>query len=113
LRNWKEEQQMGTTIARYLKTAGEALQKAGPYMLIEIILPGGTLIALLLFLCRRGDRSAASPALARARLLVDRVRARLWDLVLVLVPDDIATIVGNGEGGERDGLEPLAMGPSR
>ncbi len=104
---------MGTTIARYLKTAGAAVQKAGPYMLIEIILPGGTLIALLLFLYRRGDWKAVSSTMARARQLADRVVARLWDLVLVLVPDDVAAVLGSDGDGERDGLEPLAMGPSR
>jgi len=37
-------------------------EKAGPYLLLEILLPGGTLLALLLFLYRRrklskiGDR---------------------------------------------------------
>ena len=28
-------------------------QKLGPYLLLEILLPGGTLLALLLFLYRR------------------------------------------------------------
>ena len=28
-------------------------QKAGPYLMLEILLPGGTLLALLLFLYRR------------------------------------------------------------
>ena len=28
-------------------------QTAGPYLLLEIVLPGGTLLALLLFLCQR------------------------------------------------------------
>ena len=28
-------------------------QKAGPYLMLEILLPGGTLLALLLFLCQR------------------------------------------------------------
>jgi hypothetical protein len=29
-------------------------QRAGPYLLIEAVLPGGTLLALLLYLYRRG-----------------------------------------------------------
>jgi hypothetical protein len=29
-------------------------QKAGPYLMLEMLLPGGTLLALLLFLYRRG-----------------------------------------------------------
>ena len=50
-------------------------QNAGPYILLEVLLPGGTLFALLLFLYRRGPSGmgwgaqraadAALPALAR------------------------------------------------
>lgn len=29
-------------------------RKVGPYLMLEILLPGGTLLALLLFLHRRG-----------------------------------------------------------
>ena len=32
-------------------------QKAGPYLMVEMLLPGGTLLALLLFLCRSRIRS--------------------------------------------------------
>ena len=28
-------------------------QKAGPYLLVAILVPGGTLLALLLFMCQR------------------------------------------------------------
>ena len=31
------------------------LPRMGPYVLVEIVLPGGTLLALLLYLYRRGD----------------------------------------------------------
>jgi hypothetical protein len=33
---------------------GRLVQKAGPYLLLEMVLPGGTLLALLLFLHQRG-----------------------------------------------------------
>jgi hypothetical protein len=45
-----------------LETLRRVCEKAGPYLLLEIFLPGGTLLALLLFLYRRrklgrtGDR---------------------------------------------------------
>ena len=29
-------------------------QKIGPYLMLELLMPGGTLLALLLFLYRRG-----------------------------------------------------------
>lgn len=37
-------------------------QKAGPYLLLEILLPGGTLFALLLFLYRRTPIRVPLPA---------------------------------------------------
>ena len=35
----------------------ETLKKLGPYLAIEILLPGGTLLAALLYLARRKDFS--------------------------------------------------------
>ena len=35
-------------------------QKLGPYLILELVLPGGTLCALLLFLCRRGKTKLGS-----------------------------------------------------
>ena len=54
--------------ALLLKRAFALLRSLGPYALIEILLPGGTLIALLLWLARQGaftkivgrDRPAAA-----------------------------------------------------
>ena len=37
-------------------------QKAGPYLVLEILLPGGTLLALLLFLYRRRNADAGGGA---------------------------------------------------
>jgi hypothetical protein len=39
-----------------------ALRAAGPYLLIEVLLPGGTLLALLLWLAQRFMRSGAKTA---------------------------------------------------
>jgi hypothetical protein len=36
------------------------VQKAGPYLLLEILLPGGTLFALLLFLYQRRQQAGAA-----------------------------------------------------
>jgi hypothetical protein len=46
-------------------------QKFGPYLILEILLPGGTLVALLLFLCRDGRLDTAG-VVARAGLAVAR-----------------------------------------
>ena len=37
------------------------LRRVGPYLFIELLLPGGTLLSLLLFLYRRGAPVHASP----------------------------------------------------
>ncbi len=38
-----------------MSEVGRLLQKAGPYVVLEIVLPGGTLFALLLYLYRTGQ----------------------------------------------------------
>lgn len=42
-----------------LQTLHRLLPKIGPYLLLEIALPGGTLLALLLYLYRRGGAGVA------------------------------------------------------
>jgi hypothetical protein len=37
----------------------EFVQRLGPYVMLELLLPGGTLIALLLFLYRRRKAAVA------------------------------------------------------
>jgi len=49
------------TFARVCKSASTLLQRAGPYLLIEIVLPGGSLIALSLFIYRNWARFAPQP----------------------------------------------------
>ena len=68
---------MRTTILNLLETLKAASRKLGPYVLLEVLLPGGTLFALALFLYRRqGGGDVQSQALATAATLVTRVRAR-------------------------------------
>ena len=50
---------METAVLRSFKIFGALLQKAGLYLLLEILLPGGTLFALLLFLYKRRQQSGA------------------------------------------------------
>jgi hypothetical protein len=42
-----------------------AARNAGPYVLIELLLPGGTLIAILLWLARRARRPSRTSTLAK------------------------------------------------
>ena len=41
------------TVANWLDLLRRLGQKAGPYLMVEMLLPGGTLLALLLFIYQR------------------------------------------------------------
>lgn len=43
------------------------LARIGPYALVELLLPGGTLLALLLYLYRRRKGEIYEPGVARLR----------------------------------------------
>jgi hypothetical protein len=60
-------------------------QKLGPYLVLEILLPGGTLFALLLFLYRRRKVDSGSDA---PRILVAFARALvgIFEQIFVLQP---------------------------
>ncbi len=46
---------MKKTLTDRLSEFGRLLRKAGPYVVLEVVLPGGTLFALLLYLHRSGQ----------------------------------------------------------
>jgi hypothetical protein len=50
------------TLTRHFEAIARCTRALGPYLLIEVLLPGGSMIALLLFLYRR--RKLASVVLA-------------------------------------------------
>lgn len=98
------------TIAKNLKNVADLAQKAGPYLLLEILLPGGTLFALLLFLYRSRTSGVpfgrvAPPAVVHA---IESARRGL----IAVQPYDIAAIA-NSDASNDDGLGPLAMLPAR
>jgi len=100
---------MGTTVVRRLRTFGGLLEKAGPYLLIELLLPGGSLIALGLFLYQRSRQSADADA---AQLgMMDEAIIKLHDRLVSLADSDGIANVWRGRHRERDGLEVLAMTP--
>ena len=90
---------MFTTAAGTIRFFRNLAQKAGPYLLLEILLPGGTLFALLLFAYQRKQ---ALPAVVIAAL--ERVHSTIGEFGLA----DIASL-WHGRHRERDGLEALAM----
>jgi hypothetical protein len=49
-------------VVRSVGVTWELARRLGPYLMLEILLPGGTLLALLLFLYRRRQVSGATGA---------------------------------------------------
>lgn len=100
---------MGALALQRIRDASLLVQRLGPYLLIEILLPGGTLFALLLFVYRQrrrpGADGRASPLAAAFARLTTAARSGLTDLPL----GGLAALVDDHP--ERDGLEPLAMAP--
>ena len=72
-------------------------QKAGPYLVLEMLLPGGTLFALLLFLVRRKEsgigRFAQRVVAAAMRMLAGAFDKRiLIPIPITLVPQRSTTM---------------------
>ena len=67
---------MAAIAVRSFRVFGNLVQKAGPYLLLEILLPGGTLFALLFFLYQRRQQSGAAKG-ARVSVLFARAIAKL------------------------------------
>lgn len=102
---------MITTAVRTVRIFSELLQKAGPYLLLEILLPGGTLFAILLFVYRR-RAALGRPELRKAGATVLRAIGwvREWFESLV-EPYRLAAWVSGGRHRDHDGLEALAIAP--
>jgi hypothetical protein len=79
------------------------LRQAGPYVVLEVILPGGTLFALLLYLHRTGQLRRLAGVFGFAGIVL-RAAGRAFDqFAFVLQP------LGAPAGAARDGLEPLSF----
>jgi len=57
-----------TGIADWILRAAAALRDLGPYAAIELLLPGGSLVILLLWLYRRHKKSTAAVALPESKI---------------------------------------------
>ena len=83
---------MKTELIRKVQWMGWLLRRTGPYIALEILLPGGTVFALMLYLVERRRvalRDGATPtradhfgrlAFRRARVLMSRVNGIADDL---------------------------------
>ncbi len=61
-------------------------QKLGPYLMLEILLPGGTLMALLLFLYQRRRVNSGSDAPRTAPAVTRALVSMLEESIFVLQP---------------------------
>ena len=69
-------------IVAWLEILSRLAKELGPYVMLEIVLPGGTLFALLLFVYRRGG-FAASKASLRATFRRLRRNTHLFSVKLL------------------------------
>jgi hypothetical protein len=100
---------MINVILQCLRDAHRLAQRFGPYVAIEILLPGGTLVALLLFLFRQWRAPAAGGG-ASPLADADAALVAIGRDVLDLVPLRVSALLARSRP-ERDGLEPFAMAP--
>lgn len=96
---------MTTLIAPHVRSLGRVLRTSGPYLLLEILLPGGTLFALLLFYYQRRQGAAARLPLPHG--VVVMVEGFWRAMALTFDP----VVRSAWQGAQDDGLEALAMVP--
>jgi hypothetical protein len=63
-----------------MKTLLLAARGAAPYLLVEILLPGGSLIALAMWLLRHGGKANVTHATFQARLWMRRITGSIPSL---------------------------------
>lgn len=102
---------MGTGIRKVIADFGRLAQKAGPYVLLEIVLPGGTLFALLLYLHRTGQLRELLDARLMGRAMVRAVAKTFDQLAYGFQPDPLPATPYRAQ--EREQLRPLDLRPSR
>ena len=66
---------MEATIAARARVIMSLLKRAGPYVLLEVILPGGTMFALMLYLHRTGKLRALTQPETMVRVAGDAASA--------------------------------------
>ena len=83
-RSWTEPR--FRTLTFPFELLGRFGAKLGPYVLLELLLPGGTLFALLLFLYRRWKLNAGSPPTLIRLASPPEPVSMLWRGILAMQP---------------------------
>ena len=81
------------TVANWLDLLRRLGQKAGPYLMVEMLLPGGTLLALLLFLYRRRKPDIGRAAQHAVLVLMHALAGAFERSILVPAPAQVAVRV--------------------
>jgi hypothetical protein len=104
------EETMESRFLRTLQISTRTLQSVGPYLLLELLMPGGTLLALLLYCYRRDRADVVEDATRTLRAIADVFGPAVERVASALAAhaDGRGTRVA---ARRRDGLEPLAMAP--
>jgi len=102
---------MGNAIRIRCIELGRLVRTVGPFVVLEVVMPGGTLFALLLYLHRSGRLANLGEVAERA---MDRATNSTFDR-LAFAPGPMgATPEAGADAQQRDGLEPLdVMSPRR
>lgn len=85
------------------------MQKSVPYLLLEILLPGGTLFALLLLLYERRHKFSFAKASRLHVVAAHRTATPRKEFVRVVHPNGGAASVWRGREARRQGIEIFAM----
>jgi hypothetical protein len=98
---------MQAKLATTVRDFGRLLQQAGPYVVLEIVLPGGTLFALLLYLYRSGQLRQLTDLRGMARAVLRAANRAFDQLAFTMQP--LGALPAGGGRPTRDGLEPLGL----
>ena len=80
-------------VASWLGMLRRLGQKAGPYLMVEMLLPGGTLLALLLFLYQRRKPDIGKAAQQAIHVLMRALAGVFERSILVPAPVQVAVRV--------------------
>lgn len=80
-------------VASWLGTLRRLGQRAGPYLMVEMLLPGGTLLALLLFLYQRRKPAIGKAAQQAVHVLMRALAGVFERSILAPAPVQVAVRV--------------------
>ena len=85
---------MNALVVNVARTLGTQAQRLGPYVLIELLLPGGTLFALLLFLYRQRMSKSRRASVLREPVVATSTHAGARPIAML--PHGVYSIAGAG-----------------